>query len=243
MDWERILHKSFFFVVLSTNLITGASVEKVRHDLDEREASVEQAKCELEKAGLNNKNDSIQRTIGHDEYLDVQKIVSLRDRITPLPNSQYFDDAGFYAPAASNGWRYEKTTQLNLLQSVAKNGLEGQEMNLLRRVAGALPLYLWRSKRTLAVDHDPDIKSVFPFIAVEKVSVGEVKRAAEQATADVRELTAQCAGDIDGVLDSLFRGDVAGKLLTMTLSEQAVWGDGQAELLNVQKIHNVVYNL
>ncbi|HVI08819.1 MAG TPA: hypothetical protein VND65_11050, partial [Candidatus Binatia bacterium] len=43
-------------------------------------------------------------------------------------------------------------------------------------------------------------------------------------------------------LDSMFRGDVAGKLLTFVLLAQASTDQVvPSELLNVQKVHNVVY--
>ena len=190
---------------------------------------------------------SISRSIGHQEYLDVAKIVVPRDRISPPSNSQYFDDAEFYAPPARGDWVYSKSNETALAQSLIEADVS--KLPIVQKLGNLVPIYLWRTKKTLSVKGGPGFKNLYPYVYVERIPVESFKGAvgslvskdeSPPTSPPSKETASPTSGNAK--LDSMFRGDIAGKLLTFILAAQLNTEDVMpAELLNVQKVHNVVY--
>ena len=193
---------------------------------------------------------SIARSMGHEEYLDVRKIVVARDRVSPESNVQYFDDAEFYALAPSGDWTYSKSTEEELLNTLS--GIDLSKNPTLHSIATVAPIHLWRTKKTFGVEGSQLFKNVFPYVYLVKFpvnkfktvvgSIGTENKVSASSSTTPGEKTSETQDKDANFLDSLFRGDVAGKLLTFTLVAQtSVEAVMPTELLNVQKVHNVVY--
>jgi len=247
MDWKGWLEKNAFFVVLGACVATGSVVASVMEYYSSQKIEIIKQQQDSEVSDLKVQLASISRNIGHEEYLDVRKIVVPRDRVSPSPNSQYFDDAEFYGPTATGDWAYSKTSEAALIQTLFGADVSGS--SFVKKVGNLAPIYLWRAKETLNVQGNPVFKNLFSYVYVEKVPVEQFKgavgslvsnNAPPPATPVSKESTRP--NNSDSTLDSLFRGDIAGKLLTFVLVSQLAVGQTMpCELLNVQKIHNVVY--
>src|SRR6202158_6565890 len=100
-------------------------------------------------SGLKTQLASISRSIGHQEYPDVTRIVVPRDRSSPTPNSQYFDDAEFYAPQASGGWLYAKTSEAALVQGLF--GADILKEPSVKKAGNLAPIHMWGTEKSLSV--------------------------------------------------------------------------------------------
>lgn len=247
MDWKDWLERNAFFVVVGACVATGGTVAGFMEYYSGQRIEILKGQCDSEKADLKTQLASISRNLGHEEFLDVRKMVVPRDRVSPPPNSQYFDDAEFYAPQATGGWLYSKTSEVALVQNLA--GVEVSKLPVLQKAGNLAPIHLWRTKKTLSVKGGGPFKSLFSYVYVEKFPIEALRSAvgslAEEDEDKPHSTNPQAQGKAglagsDPFLDSMFRGDIAGKLLTFSLVAQ-VMGGLNVELLNVQKVHNVVY--
>lgn len=246
MDWKNWFERNAFFVVVSACVATGGVVAGVMEYYSGQKIEIMKEQQASELNDLKTQLGSITRSIGHEEYLDVGKIVVARDRVSPEPNSQYFDDAEFYAPAASGDWVYSESDEATLAQTLLGNEIENSP--LVQKAGKIAPIHLWRARQTLAAGGSSPFKSLFPYVYVEKFSFDKMKGAIGSLAADDTPPPAPApaakpqSSPGNEFLDSAFRGDVAGKLLTFLLLAQFAAGQQlPTELLNVQKIHNVVY--
>jgi len=242
MDWKDWFEKNAFFVVLSACVATGSVVAGVMQYYSTQKIEIIKQQQISEVSELKTQLASISRSIGHQEYLDVTKIVVSRDRVSPSPNSRYFDDAEFYAPAATGDWVYSQTSEAALVQTLS--GVDVSESSLMKNAGHLAPIHLWRAKETLNVQGGSVFKNLFSYVYVERVPVENFKGAVSSLVANNEppRATPDLKQSSHPPLDSLFRGDIAGKLLTFVLASQiAIEGDMPCELLNVQKVHNVVY--
>ncbi len=247
MNWKNWFEGNAFFVVVGACVATGGVVAGVMQYYSGQRIEIIKEQHASEMSGLKTQLASISRSIGHEEYLDVTKIVVSRDRISPAANSQYFDDAEFYAPQASGAWRYSKTSEAALAESLTEADVT--KVPFIQKAGNLAPIHMWRTKKTLSVRGGPGFKNLFPYVYVERVSVESFKGAVgalvskdeSPPTTTQSKETARPTGS-NPSLDSMFRGDIAGKLLTFILAAQLSLEDVMpAELLNVQKVHNVVY--
>jgi hypothetical protein len=247
MDWKTRLEKNAFWVVVGACVATGSTVASIMEYYSSQKIEIIKQQQNSDVSELKTQLASISRNIGHEEYLDVRKIVVSRDRVSPSPNSRYFDDAEFYAPAATGDWAYSQTSEAALAQALL--GVDIAESSLIKKAGNLAPIHLWRTKETLNVQGSSLFKNLFSYVYLERMPVETFKSAVgslasnnepPRATPESKESTHRMSGD--PMLDSLFRGDIAGKLLTFVLASQLAIGDEvSCELLNVQKIHNVVY--
>lgn len=247
MDWKDWFEKNAFFVVLSACVATGSVVAGIMQYYSTQKIEIIKQQQISEVSELQTQLALISRNIGHQEYLDVTKIVVSRDRISLSPNSRYFDDAEFYASAATGDWVYSQTSEAALAQSLIEADIA--ESSLIKKAGNLAPIHLWRAKETLNVQGSSVFKNLFSYVYLERMPVENFKsavgslasnneppRTTPSSTTSTRPISA------DPALDSLFRGDIAGKLLTLVLASQLALGSEiNCELLNVQKIHNVVY--
>src|SRR5690349_7316341 len=188
---------------------------------------------------------SILRTIGHEEFLDVRKIVIPRSRTQSNipPTSKYFEDADFYALSPQSDWVYSKSTEIALVQEMT--GQDLSKSKLFQLAGNISPIHLWREKRSVHIVGSP-IKVLFPFVYVERLPVEKVESAigslAQDAHPEQMVPSDEKSPAIDPELAQLFRGDIAGKFLVMYLvGTLTTSGNDIYELLNVQKVDNVVY--
>lgn len=247
MDWKSRLEKNAVFVVLGACVATGTVVAGIMEYYSSQKIEIIEQQQISEVSELKTQLASISRNIGHEEYLDVRKIVVSRDRVSPSPNSRYFDDAEFYAPAATGDWVYSQTSEAALAQTLV--GVDISESSLMKKAGNLAPIHLWRARETLNVQGSSVFKKLFSYVYLERMPVEKFKSAVgslasnsepPRATPESKESTRPI--NVDPALDSLFRGDIAGKLLTLVLASQlALESEIACELLNVQKIHNVVY--
>lgn len=249
MNWKNRLEQNALVVVICACVATGATVAGVMGYYATEKIDLVKAQERTELMELKTQLASIARSMGHEEYLDVRKIVVAHDRVSPEPDSQYFDDAEFYAVPPNGDWAYSKSNEEELLKLLT--GLDLSKDSALHNTATLAPIHLWRTKKAFSVQGDSAFKNVFPYVYLEKVSVNKFKEsigliAAEDKvaapTATQGEKTTEPDVKWEDYLDSLFRADVAGKFLTLTLFAQlSVQQEMPSELLNVQKVHNVVY--
>jgi hypothetical protein len=251
MNWKEWLERNAFVVVLGACVATGGAVAGVMHYYSEQELQITKAQNSSQTSELTTQLSSITRSMGHEEYLDVRKIVVPRTRAQAPSGSNYIRDADFYAPAVDADWVYSVSTETALMHQMV-GGNVGQE-EILRKLGSLAPIHLWRSKKTLTMTGG-FAKNLFPYIYVERVSVEKVKSAlgslvssdTAQAIPAPKQAQSQPGTNPTGndpELDSLFRADVAGKFLTFFLVGNLMAEDASSssELLNVQKVDNVVY--
>jgi hypothetical protein len=246
MNWKDRIEKNAFVVVVGACVATGATVASVMEYYATEKIDAIKTQHNSEMIALKTQLASITRSMGHEEYLDVRKMVVPRDRVSPEPNSQYFDDADFYAPAPSGDWLYSKSSEEELLAALMGQDLSKTPLHKLGNVA---PIHLWRNKKTLHVEGHAVFKNLFGYVYVTKVPVNKIKEIAgaldeeDKKSISITEPAKKTTTTKDeSVLDSLFRGDIAGKLLTFVLVAQLSADQlMSSELVNVQKVHNVVY--
>jgi hypothetical protein len=225
MDWKDWLERNAFFVVVSACVATGGVVAGVMEYYSGMKIGIMREQCDSDISGLKTQLASISRSIGHQEYLDVTRIVVPRDRISPAPNSQYFDDAEFYAPQASGDWVYSKTSEAVLAQSLVEEDIT--KLPLIEKAGNLAPIHLWRTKKTLSMKGGPGFKNLFPYVYLERLSVESLKGAVGSLVSKDESPPTSSQSQEQGrdrpigsnpKLDSMFRGDIAGKLLTFILA-------------------------
>lgn len=247
MDWKSRLEKNPFFVVIGACVATGGVVAGVLGYYSSQRVEIAKGQCDSQVMELKTQLASITRSIGHQEYLDVRNIVIPRDRISPVPNSQYFDDAGFYASPATGDWEYVKTSETALGQSLVEEDIG--RLQVFQAVGSLAPIHVWKTKKTLRVKGGPGFKNLYPYVYVEKVPVEILKKAVGSMVAQggspfsvAKAGEGASTGGRTATLETFFRGDIAGKLLTGLLNSLIITEDVlPSELLNVQKVQNVVY--
>jgi hypothetical protein len=247
MDWKAKLERNAIFVVLGACVATGGTVASVTEYYSGQRIEIAKQGCDSEISRLKTQLASISRSMGHEEYLDVTKIVVPRDRISPAPNSQYFDDAEFYAQRATGDWFYSKSTETALAQSLVATDVT--KLPTIQATGNVAPIHLWRTRTVLRAKGDAGLKNIFPYVYVVRVPIESFKRAVtpllskggSPVTGSQSKEGVRQTGN-NAWLDSQFQSDIAGKFLTFYLTAQiGVQDTMPAELLNVQKVHNVVY--
>ena len=247
MKWKDWVEQNALVVLIGACVATGTTVAGVMSYYTTEKMDLMKAQQVSEVKELKTQIASIARGMGHEEYLDVRRIVVAQDRVSLEPNSQYFDDAEFYALSPDKDWSYSKSNEEELLKAMTGEDLSKNPS--LHNLATATPIYLWRAKKAFSVTGDDSFKNVFPYIYVIKVPFNAFRTAISAVSAEEsasattpREKSSKAEHNTEDYLDSLFRGDVAGKLLTFELSSlTSVNQTMPTELLNVQKLRNVVY--
>lgn len=175
MDWKDWFEKNAFFVVLSACVATGSVVAGIMQYYSTQKIEIIKQQQISEVSELQTQLALISRNIGHQEYLDVTKIVVSRDRISLSPNSRYFDDAEFYASAATGDWVYSQTSEAALAQSLIEADIA--ESSLIKKAGNLAPIHLWRAKETLNVQGSSVFKNLFSYVYLERMPVENFKSA------------------------------------------------------------------
>jgi len=264
MDWKKWYEKDHPLLgVIGVCVATATVVVGIMtHECNLQLAVL----SEQDARKLENYRNSIERGLGHDKYLDVRTLVGRADEIKPLPGSRYFDDLGIYVPPVGK-WVYSESTELDLVKAMGDSDVGKDPLSQkLMRIA---PIHLWRTPETLAIKGYSGWKNIFPYAYFMRVSIDDLRKATADAiglfvprlfappTQNVdsngrptlmRTSQKPTTKDVESFVQEFFRGDIAGVLLSSYLSGSLLGHvisprakSVDYELLNVQKVHNVVY--
>jgi hypothetical protein len=214
---------------------------------------------------LNSRLATIERRLGSttDSFDVTRLLVTPKDAAKWLGHAQYFPDSRFYGRriVATDNWQYEQASELKMMTEIAGLDLEQARRELPPQQVQAyerFPMHIWRSPQTFRIGGNFPLKVLFPMVLVQKVPHSLISQLfadftppdePQPAGATDSALTASPAPTRDeslAALNSMYRGDAAGMMLSTLLSQEmqlaaSFRGSGRTNLKELQKAGNVVY--
>ncbi len=175
-----------YFQTKEINHISGIHKLEVQELSNKHAESVREIKRKFsnEIETLTSRVSSIDRRLGDQKYLDVQKLFSaqpVRDRAEELI---YISGAEFFALNDKDIWQFEVTDEAKLLKETS--GLDITKM-VDPRIFERAPLYLWRGTEQHEVQRADPWKRIFPYISVQVFPFDLLPAIAKAVTSDFKE--------------------------------------------------------
>lgn len=246
---ERVNRNPYVFLLAVA--MTGASMAGgiVEYFCKQRIALVSQ-KSDLEVGRLQGELSSLKRGLGESKYLDVRSFVFPKERRSHVqlnPRSRYFATEGFYALTNMPGWSYEQTTGEGLSEREYGEHLPPE----LAKIVGDAPIHLWRALEHRTVRGPGDYVESGPLIILQRTPIEKVLKITGERLPEIIEqetgekVTAEEMKDPLKEMERIFRGDAAAALLpnilTVPLAEMLGSPQTSSEVVELQKVGNVVY--
>lgn len=230
-------------------------VASVVHHLDEQKSELREIQYKNIIEDFNTRLASVDRGISGEKYFDVRKLLVSKSELPKVSEKlKLFAEDGFYATADTSELSFSKTTELKLQTAIT--GLDSFEINPeFIKLSNQTPIYMWRAKSSLSVQNAGSIKSLFQFMIIERIPINafaglmrsSFDTAAIKSVIEKHDYSMSLAQYEDTLTmrnDKMFRGDIVGTNLAISLFDhlqQSITMQSRFEILNLQKVGNVLY--
>lgn len=207
--------------------------------------------AESQAASTENASRVIERSLGNERYLDIEKLFSL-DRVPGSVVGDYYADDHFVASSGKH-WKHSLSTEYLIAMSM----LVDKELALMEvfgdaAVGRAIPTHLWEGKQTYKIENHGLYKTLYPLISVKRLKFSDVpvKEFFEHSPILAQSLSALKSDDanIDKKLITEITAAFADDFLAFTLNSLtngvaalSFKKNTRARLTKAQKVRNVLY--
>lgn len=252
---ERIEQNPFISLIIVSLAIVSVVIPVLQF-FHSKEISILEKQNLLKIDELNSRLSSIKRGIGDSDYFDIRKLFITKDDMKSVSqNLLYYESDQFYAPSNLNNFIYKKYSEPELLKY--ESDIEPPE--LFEKLYGSMYVHQWVANQELIVDGVKNLKKISARIRVQKRSKEDLKGMLGELFHKVNvqnilknyiEKNKLTDGEFDTLsinenLENIYDGNWSAifldNYLTKSLTLPTLNNNVEYELLNVNKVGNIIY--
>lgn len=256
MTIKEKIEKNPFISLIIVALIIVSGVIAVLQYFHSREINILEKQHSLKIDELNSKLSSIKRGIGESDYFDIRQLFITKDDMKSISqNLVYYASDQFYAPNNMEEFAYKKYSEPELFKY--ENGVDPPE--LFYNLYGSMYIHQWISKEEIIVEGVKDLKIISPRIRVQKRSKEDLKGmlGALFHKVNVQNIfknyvekhklidggfdTLSINKNLENIYDGNWSAIFLDSYLTKCLTIPTLNSNAQYDLLNVNKVGNIIY--
>lgn len=252
---ERIEQNPIISLIILSFVLVSGVVGVVQY-LHNKEVNILEKQHSLKIDELNSKLSSIKRGIGDSDYFDIRQLFISKDQIKNIsPDLEYFESDQFYARRKLEPFIYKKYSYPELIKF--ERGIEPPEIfNILFsnryihqwiteeeiRVKGVKELDLISPKIKVQKTSKDDLRGTLG-VFVHKVNVGKILHdyLEKNKLTDGKLDTLEVNKSLENMYDGNWTAILLDTYLTKCLSIPTVNNNAEYELLNINKVGNLLY--
>lgn len=256
MTIKEKIEKNPFISLIIVSLVIVSGVIAVLQYFHSKEISILEKQNLLKIDELNSKLSSIKRGIGDSDYFDIRQLFITKDDMKSVSqNLLYYESDQFYAQSNLENFIYKKYSEPELFKY--ENDIEPPE--LFYKLYGSMYIHQWVSNQEMIVEGVNDLKKISARIRVHKRSKEDLKGMLGELYHKVNvqnilknyiEKNKLSDGEFDTLninknLENIYDGNWSAifldKYLTNSLTLPTMNSNVEYELLNVNKVGNIIY--